>query len=151
MVVHDPEAGVRQVKGGEQRPQHPPAVHRKCRDHVEQSKKQIHRREAIDERDLGALDAGEIAHVEMRTGDENEAEGDRDIDQRSRDRDQEFLLRLFRNALQPSQPADRQQRHVRRRDAEGARGEDVTKFVRHHAREQQEHEGKPLPGGSRAA
>ena len=88
--------------------------------------------------------------LDMRAGDENERAGDHDIHQRAGDGDQEFLVRLLRDALEPSDAADRQQRHVRRRHAERARREDVAELVRHHAGKQQDEEGKspatPLSG-----
>ena len=108
---------------------------------------QVHRREPVDHRAWRALDRGEIAGVRRAApADEHQHERDRDVDQRAGDRDQEFLARLFRNALEPRHAADRQQRHVRRRHAEGARGEDVAELVREHAGEQQQHEGERLPG-----
>ena len=72
----------------------------------------------------------------------DQADGDRDVDQRAGDRDQEFLARLLRDALEPRHAADRQQRHVGRRDAEGARREDVAELVRQHAGEQQQQEDR---------
>ena len=53
------------------------------------------------------------------------------------DGDEEFLARLFRDALEPRHAADRQQYHVGRPHAEGARGEDVAEFVQQHAQEQE--------------
>ncbi len=58
---------------------------------------------------------------------------DGDIDQRSGDGDQEFLARLFRNALELRDAADRQQRDVGRRHAEITGGEDVAELVQQHA------------------
>ena len=65
--------------------------------------------------------------------DQHQHDRDRDVHQRPGDGDQEFLPRLFRDALELRHAADRQQRHVGRRDAEGARGEDVAELVQQHA------------------
>ena len=74
-----------------------------------------------------------------------------DVDQRAGDRDEEFLPRLFRDALELSHPADRQQRHVGRRHAEGAGREDVAELVQQHAEKQQHHENEAVPCGGGAA
>ena len=77
--------------------------------------------------------------------------GDDDVHQRAGDGDEEFLPRLLRNALELGDAADRQQRHIRRRHAEGAGGEDVAELVQQHAQEQQHHESETVPGGGGAA
>jgi hypothetical protein len=46
---------------------------------------------------------------------------------------------------------DRQQDHVRRRDAEGACREDVSEFVQQHAQKQQHHEHERAPGRRQAS
>jgi hypothetical protein len=61
------------------------------------------------------------------------------------------LARLLRDALELGDAADRQQRHIGRRHAEGARGEDVAELVQQHAQEQQHHEHEAVPGGGGAA
>ena len=78
-------------------------------------------------------------------------ERDRHVHQRAGDGDDELLARLLRDALEPRQPADRQQRHVGRCDPVVAGGEDVAEFMRHHAGEQQDHEGEAVPGLLRPA
>ena len=71
---------------------------------------------------------------------QDKPEGDRDVDERTGDGDQELLAGLFGNALEPSNAADWQQRDIRRGDAESARREDMAEFMRENAGEQQEHE-----------
>jgi hypothetical protein len=93
----------------------------------------------------------EIDDVHLGPGEENQHDGDHHVHQRSGDGDQELLPRLLRDALEPSHAADRQQHHVGRRHAERARGEDMAELVRHHAGEQQQHEGERLPGRFRPA
>src|SRR5215813_5689504 len=56
------------------------------------------------------LSTAPVAHAELRAGKQHEPERDHDIDQRSGDCDEEFLVRRFRDALEPRQSADRQQR-----------------------------------------
>ena len=72
--------------------------------------------------------------------DHHQQYGDGDVDQRAGDGDEEFLARLLRDALELRHAADRQQRHIGRRHAESARGEDVAELVQQHAEEQQHHE-----------
>src|SRR3979409_2604699 len=77
---------------------------------------------------------------------QDETERDHDIDQRARDRDEEFLQRFFRNALQPRNATDRKQDDIGCQNAEGARRQDVAEFMRQHAEEQKHHEEKAAPG-----
>ncbi len=76
-------------------------------------------------------------------GDQHGSDGD--VDQRTRDRDQEFLVGFFGDALQPCDAADRQQRDVGRRDAEGAGGEDVAELMCQHAGKEQDQEEQRIP------
>ena len=135
----------------EQGAQDSAAVHGKGRDHVEHSEKQIHRREPIDHRRIGAFNGVEIADIHLGAGGGDQRDCDCHVHQRAGDGDQEFLIRRFRDALEAGHAADRQQRHVGGRHAESARREDVTEFMRHHAREQQDQKGKRLPRRFRTA
>jgi len=92
----------------EQGAQDPSAVHGKGRDHVEHGEKQIHRREPIDHRCIGAFDGVEIADIHLRAGDGDQRNRDCHIDQRAGDGDQEFLIRRFRDALEAGNATDRQ-------------------------------------------
>ena len=83
----------------------------------------------------------------MRARKQHQAEGDGDVDQRTRDGDQELLVRLFGNPLEAGDAADRQQRDVGRGDPEVARGEDVAEFMRQHACEQQHQKDQVRHGG----
>ena len=73
----------------------------------------------------------------------NSTSRDHHVHQRPGDRDDQFLRRLFRNALQPRHAADRQQRDVGRLDAVAPRREDVAELVQQHADEQQHDEETP--------
>ena len=101
--------------------------------------------------ECGLSTAARALMLDVRAGDENERDGDHDVHQRAGDGDQEFLARLLGDALEPRHAADRQQRHVRRRDAERARREDVAELVRQHAGKQQDQEGESLPRRFRTA
>ena len=133
--------------GGEQRAQHPAAVHREGGDHIEHGEEEIHRREPVDHRETRTLDGRKAGLVEPRSRQRDEHKGDDDIDRRAGDGDEEFLVRFFRDALEPRHAADRQQGDVGRGDAECARSEYVAEFMRQHADEQQDDEDQALPGG----
>jgi hypothetical protein len=92
-----------------------------------------------------------VIEFEFGAASENQQRGDRDVDGRPGNGDEKFLARLFRNALEPRHAADRQQDHVGRRDAEGARSKDVPELVQHHAKKQQQQEFKSVPGLLRAS
>src|SRR5437879_4015608 len=59
------------------------------------------------------------------------------VHRRTRRCDDQFLDRLFRHALQTRDPADRQQRNIRRVDAKGLRGKGMTEFVQNDAHKQE--------------
>ncbi len=128
----------------------PPSIG-KGRDHVEHREKQVHCGEPVDHRCLRALDRIEIGGIDAGARDHDQDAGDRHVHQRPGNGDQKFLVRLFRDALEPGDAADRQQGHVGRCDAEGAGGEDVAELVRHHAGEQQQQEDEALPRRLRSA
>ena len=86
-----------------------------------------------------------------RPDDKEEAERDRDIHRRAGERDDQLLARLFRHPLEPRDAADRQQRDVRRIDAEGLRRDGVAELVQQHAEEQQQDEEDALRRDRRAA
>ncbi len=124
------------------RPQHPAAVHRKRRDHVEQHQEHVHGGEPVEHADGGIIDAGEVAAVDRGAEQQHQRGRDHDVDRRARHRHQELLPGLFGDALEVRHAADRQQRHRRRGHAKAARHENVAELVRHHATEQQQHESK---------
>ncbi len=94
--------------GRQQGTKHPPAIHWKCRDHVEQRQKKIDRCEAIDERDARIVYRRGCVHLQVGTEQIHQYARDHDVDQRPCDRDQELFPRLFRNAFQLRHAAYRQ-------------------------------------------
>jgi len=135
----------------QQRAQHAAAVHGKRRNHVEDRKKQVHGRKPVDHGNARALHCGKSLGVEVGVCEQNERNRNHDIDRRPGERNQQLLARLFRDAFQPRDPADRKQRHIRRRHSERARREDVPELVRQDAGKQQDHEGEAGPGRLRPA
>ena len=100
---------------------------------------------------MRTFDRVEIARIHAGAGENDQGGGDRHVHQRAGDGDQEFLVRLFRDALEASDSADRQERDVGRRHAERSRREGVAKFMRHDAREQEHQESETLPSRLRSA
>ena len=68
---------------------------------------------------------------------EVEQGGDDDVHRRARQRHDQLLRRLLRDALQPRHAADRQEGDVGRLHAVAPGGEDVAELVQQHAQEQQ--------------
>jgi len=86
-----------------------------------------------------------MRHHDVRA-EQNEHARDGDVHQRPGNRDEKFLAGFFRDALELRDAADRQERDVRRRDAEGACREDVPELVQQHTEEQQQHKRHAVPG-----
>ena len=135
---------------GEQGAQHPAAVHREGRDQVEQHQPDVDRGEPRQEARRRLLDVGDGGEVEM-GAERDQHRRDDDVDQRPGDGDDDLLGRVLRHARQARQPADGQQRDVRRGDAVAARGERMAEFVQHDAGEDGDDEDDAVHRRRRAA
>src|SRR5204862_7812497 len=75
--------------------------------------------------------------INERAAIKKKTESNNKVHRRTRRCDDQFLDRLFRHALQTRDPADRQQRNIRRVDAKGLRGKGMTEFVQNDAHKQE--------------
>ncbi len=112
--------------------EHPPAIHGKGRDQVEQGQEQVDQRQPAQEIGRGAVQLRQVIHPGFRAQ-QRQHQPDHHVDRRSRQRHGDLVGGLFRHPLQPRQPADRQQRDVGRADAIATRGQRMAVFMRHHA------------------
>src|SRR6185437_6539252 len=109
------------------------AVHREGGDHVEQRKKEIHGRKAVDEGDLEIVHGCRRARLQICVKHKYQRSRDHDIDHWAGDRNEEFFPGLFRYALKLGDAADRQECNIGCWYTKGASGKDVAELVQKHA------------------
>ena len=118
------------------------AVHRKCRDQVEQRQHDVSQSQARGEADLQVIyRAGRKSGVKVRAEAGDQDERDQPVHGRSGKGNEKFLTRFLGHALDAGDTTDRQEGDVAGGDAEMPRGQDMTVFVQHHAAEHRENEG----------
>ncbi len=140
----DPRGDVRRlparIPDREHGAEHPSAVHRKGRNEIEEDEEDVHRGEPDEEAETRIVEPLQRGEVEMRVQNEDQDRGDDDVHRRPGERDQDFLTRVLRHALEPREPADRQKRDVRRADAVAPRRQRMAELVRDHAGEERQDE-----------
>ena len=115
----------------EQCTQNAAAIHRKSRKQIKEKQNNIYCQEDIIQAAFCRRRINERAASKQKT------ERNDQVHRRTRRCDDQFLDRLFRHALQTRDPADRQQRNIRRVDAKGLRGKGMTEFVQNDAHKQE--------------
>ena len=119
---------------------HSPAIHRECRQQVEEHQREVDEHHAFEERSLRDAQAGERHEQRLTRQPGIEDGGDDGVDGRPGQRHPQLLPRVFGHALQPGEAADRKQRDVTRLDPVAPRGQGVPELVQQDAPEQHQHE-----------
>ena len=143
-------AGVFHLRG-KQSSQHAAAVHGESGQKVENNENNIDGQKLGQNAPLLAVDGEQVGPLEETTEHNVETRGDDYVDGRTGQRDNEFLHRFFRDALETGHAADGEQRDVMRADAVGSGGQGVTEFVENDADEEKNDEGQPDRHGARPA
>ena len=88
--------------------QHTATIHREGGNEIEERKEEIQRSQAIHHRDLHVIDAHRGACTGVRVGESDQCTGDDHVHYGTGDRNEEFLPRLLRNALELRDAPNRQ-------------------------------------------